>query len=138
VTAPLPLDDPCLAQFWREARHERLALQRCARCSYVRWPPAAICPECWSPDCAWAELSREGTVWSFAVYERAFSPEFEAAVPYIVALVRLAAGPAMISTIAGVAPEEMTVGMRVVATFEPVDEVSARVTFTALDQGASA
>ena len=104
--------------FRAEAAAGRLSFQRCAACGYRRWPAAGLCPECWSPDAEWEAVEQGGSVWSFGVYDRAFDPAFEAKLPYVVALVQLDAGPRMISNVVGVAPEDMTVGMRVAAVFD--------------------
>jgi uncharacterized OB-fold protein len=117
------------ATFWAEAADGRLSFQRCADCGYLRWPPATLCPECWSPAAAWEPVATSGAIWSFGVYERAFDPAFEDRVPYIVALVVLDAGPRLIAAVTGVAPEDVTVGMRVSATFEPVSDGVSLVTF---------
>ena len=127
---PLPaLDDPVTAPFWREAAHERLSFQKCSVCGYLRWPPAALCPECWSPAAEWTPVEQTGEVWSFGVYERAFDPAFEDELPYVVALVQLDAGPRLISNVVDVDPAAMTVGMRVTAVFEPFADGAALVKF---------
>jgi uncharacterized OB-fold protein len=104
--------------FVAEAAAGRLSFQRCASCGYLRWPAAALCPECWSPDFAWEAVERGGSVWSFGIYERAFDAAFEEKLPYVVALVQLDAGPRLISNVVGVEPEDMRVGMRVAAVFD--------------------
>jgi len=123
------LDDPLLARFWEEAARNRLSFQRCRDCGYLRWPPAALCPRCWSRRAEWTEVDHGGAVWSFGVYERAFDPTFEAAVPYVVALVELDAGPRMIANVVGVDPDAVEVGMRVTAVFEPASDDAALVNF---------
>ena len=117
--------------FWTEAAAGRLSFQRCADCGYLRWPTAALCPECWSHAAQWEPVEHGGTVWSFGVYERAFDPAFESAVPYVVALVELDAGPRMITNVVGVPPEKVAVGMRVSAVFEPIAGDAALVVFGA-------
>jgi hypothetical protein len=74
-------------------------------------------------------VSADGAVWSFGVYERAFIAAFEDAVPYVVALVELDAGPRLIANVVGVAPSEVAVGMRVTAVFEPFADDAALVNF---------
>ena len=120
---PLPdLDDPISAPFYRAARDGIVQFQKCANCGYLRWPSAPICPECWSDQFAWSEVAPTGTIWSFVGYHRAFNPAFTDMLPYVVALVELDAGPQMISNIVGVPEEELAVGMRVTAVFEPFGE----------------
>lgn len=127
---PYPdLDDPVASPFWKEAATGRLAFQRCRGCGYLRWPPATLCPECWTPHADWTPVSPEGSVWGFAVYERAFSPGFERDVPYVVALVELDAGPRLVSRLVGVDPGAAAVGTRVTARFEPFAAGAALVQF---------
>lgn len=121
-------EDALLERFWDEAAAGRLSFQRCSDCAYLRWPPAALCPRCWSARAEWTEVGHGGVVWSFGVYERAFDPAFEDAVPYVVALVELDAGPRMIANVVGVEPDAVEVGMRVAATFGSAGGV-ARVNF---------
>jgi uncharacterized OB-fold protein len=131
---PLPdLDDPVSAPFWREAAEGHLSFQRCSACGYLRWPAAALCPECWSRDAVWTPVSPDGAVWSFGVYERAFVTAFEGAVPYVVALVELDAGPRLIANIVDIAPSDVVVGMRVTAVFEPFAADAALVNFRAAE-----
>jgi uncharacterized OB-fold protein len=115
--------------FWAEASSGRLSFQRCSDCGYLRWPPAALCPECWSANADWTPVEHGGSVWSFGVYEQAFDAAFEDAVPYVVALVELDAGPRLIGNVVGVAPERVAVGMRVSAVFERFADDGALVTF---------
>ena len=127
---PLPnLEDPVSAPFWREAGQGRLSFQKCSACGYIRWPAAAICPECWSPDAEWTPVAPEGEIWSFGIYDRAFSSAFEDDIPYVVALVTVDAGPQMITNIVDVDPADVTVGMRVTAVYEPFGEDAAIVKF---------
>lgn len=128
---PLPnLEDPTSAPFWQTAAKEEVRFQKCSSCGYLRWPPADICPECWSPNAEWTIVSNDGEVWSFGVYERAFSKAFEDDVPYVVALIQLDAGPQMISNVVDIDPADVTVGMRVTAVFEPfADGEAALVKF---------
>jgi uncharacterized protein len=92
-----------------------LRFQRCTTCGYRRHPAAPLCPECLSTGFEWARDDGTGSVWSFCVYHRAYDPAFAAAVPYNVALVELDSGPRMISNVLDVAPDELRIGLRVVA-----------------------
>jgi uncharacterized OB-fold protein len=119
------LDDPDTAPFWAAARESRLVAQRCGQCGYLRWPPAPRCPECLSSDTSWVELSGVGTVWSYAVYHRAMHPAFADAVPYTVAVVRLAEGGSMVGTVLtssgdADADGEVRIGAEVRAVFDHV------------------
>jgi uncharacterized OB-fold protein len=122
---PLPdVDDPVAAPFWRALRERRVELQHCGACGHVRWTPARVCPECLAEGGEWRAVTGAGTIYSYAVYERALHPAFAADVPYTVLAVTLDAGPLMIGALTG-ADAEPDVGARV----EPVfDDVAPAVT----------
>lgn len=85
--------DPALAPFWDGVRAEKIILQSCGECGYMRWPPAPRCPECLSTTAQWKEAAPTGILMSHATYHRALSADTATAVPYSVALVRLDDGP---------------------------------------------
>jgi uncharacterized OB-fold protein len=113
------------AGHWAAAREGRLALQRCDDCLRFTHYPSALCEHCLSTSFAMTEVSGDGTVETFSVVYRAFSPDFEHDVPYAVALVKLDEGVNLLSWVVGIDPEEVRIGMRVHATFERIsDEIS--------------
>jgi len=61
----------------------------------------------------WVESAGHGTVFSFAVYHRAYHPAFEPLLPYVVAVIELGEGPRLISNVVGVPPGDVRVGMPV-------------------------
>jgi uncharacterized OB-fold protein len=118
-------DDPLTAPYWDAALEGRLVVQRCHSCAYLRWPAAELCPVCLSTESSWVELSGEGTVWSFAVYQRAMHPAFADAVPYTVATIELVEGPHMVGTVLtstgdADADGELHIGDRVSTVFDRV------------------
>lgn len=120
-----PVDDPVQKPFWAAARQHRFELQRCGDCDAFRWPPSPVCPECLTSGGEWTAAPPTGRIWSFAVYDRAYRKEFEADLPYNVALVELDAGPRMISNIIGIEPEALRIGDAVAVAF---DDVTPEVT----------
>ena len=95
-TGPLPnLEDPLTQPFWEAARSRILSVQTCPQCSYRRWPPSPVCPECQSPGGDWTPIRQTGVVWSTATYHRAFDQRFADQIPYTVALIDLDDGPRM-------------------------------------------
>ena len=87
------IDNPTGRPFWDALTLGRLTLQGCADCSYLRFPAAERCPECWAPGGLWEDIAAAGTVWSHTTYHRALHPALSEAVPYTVLLVELDAGP---------------------------------------------
>jgi uncharacterized protein len=98
---------------------ERLSVQRCRDCGRRRLPEARFCPDCLSTRAEWIPDDGAGTVWSVAVYHRAFDPAFADAVPYGVVLVELDSGPRLITNVLDLSPADLQPGLRVVvAAFE--------------------
>ncbi|MDV3125784.1 OB-fold domain-containing protein [Mycobacterium sp. 21AC1] len=111
-------NDALEQQFWGALRQERLELQRCEKCAYVRFPASERCPECWEPGGAWRAVDPVGTVWSHTTYHRSLHPALADAVPYTVALVQLDAGPVLPGRIC--AGDTTAIGDRVDGVFTVV------------------
>lgn len=119
MTRPLPdVESGPAAAYWAGTRRHELLVQECAGCGYRRWPPAERCPECLAEGGRWVAIPPEGTLWSFATYERSFHPAFDDRIPYVVGLVEVGPGILMVGNVVGDAAP--TVGDPVVAEFEAV------------------
>src|ERR1700728_4319749 len=91
---PLPnLEDPVTAPFWEGTRAHKLMFQQCANCSYLRWPPGEVCPECQTIGGEWVAVPTTGFLYSYATYHRALDGRFKNDVPYSVGMIQLDAGP---------------------------------------------
>ncbi|KAF0962820.1 Zn-ribbon domain-containing OB-fold protein [Rhodococcus sp. T7] len=110
------------SRFWDAAAEGRLVFQRCDSCAFVRWPAAGVCPECMDRGYTWEEVAPRGTVWSYAVYHRAYAGYLRERVPYDVALVELECGVRLLTTLTGFDDDADPMGAAVVARFETVGE----------------
>lgn len=118
---PTPNPDPVTAPFWEGCARGELRIQTCADCG-ARWLPASVvCPRCWGEALRWTPAAGEGTIVTYAVYRRAYHEAFRPRLPYVVAVVELAEGPRLVSTIVGVPPEEVRIGLAVRVEFEPIE-----------------
>jgi uncharacterized OB-fold protein len=81
----------------------------------VLWPPAELCPACWSSEVVWQDRPGDGTVWSVAEYHHAYDEPSAAEVPYQCILVELDCGPRMISRFASATNASARPGQRVKA-----------------------
>lgn len=118
---PLPVPDAITAPFWEGCARRELRIQACRECGH-RWLPASVvCPRCWSDRTAWVAASGAGTVFSFAVYHRAYHEAFRPLVPYVVAVVELAEGPRLVSNLVGIGPGRVRVGLPVRVEWEAVE-----------------
>lgn len=106
--------------FWDAVKGHELKLQRCADCKHWLNPPLPMCPKCQSQDSEWVKASGRGTVHSWVTYAESPHPAFLA--PYSVLLVELEEGPRVVSNPAGIAPDELEIGMAVEATFEDIGD----------------
>ena len=93
-----------------------MTLPRCGACDNLFWPPSDVCPECLSDAVVWDDVDGRGTVWSDAVYHRAYTAALADEVPYQCILVELDCGPRMISRFVPNHGGSAVPGQRVVAT----------------------
>lgn len=106
---PRPALNPDNAFWFEAARDRRLVVQRCASCKTLRHPPGPCCPECRSFDWDTVEASGRATLYSYVVAHHPRHPAFD--YPLLVAVVELEEGTRLISNLAGVTPDEVTIGM---------------------------
>jgi uncharacterized OB-fold protein len=100
--------------FWSGwADGERFLLHRCRVCGRHEWP-ATCCVKHGLAPMEWVESSARGTIDTFTVFRRAYSRELAADVPYVIAVLKLDAGPYFHTRLVGVSPELVKTGMRVV------------------------
>ena len=126
---PLPKVDALNAPFWEGAKAGELRVQRCPDCGTLAFPPARHCARCLGERREWLRVSGRGTVSTFGVFHRLYFPAFERDLPYNVALVRLDEGPRLYTNLVGVRNEDIAIGMRVRARFEPVTDAVTLVKF---------
>ena len=127
---PLPdLDDPLTAPHWAAAREHRLVLQRCRACGTFQHYPRPWCTTCLSEDLEFVPSPGQGTLYSFTVVRRTANPAFAPLVPYVYGLVDLDEGPRMTTNVVGCPVDDVTIGMRVRARFEDVDDAGTVVLF---------
>lgn len=89
----------------------RFEIQKCAACAKHVFYPRVLCPHCGSGPLGWVTPSGRGTVYSTTVVRRKSADGGD----YNVCLVDLAEGPRMMSRVAGLAPEQVKIGMPVSA-----------------------
>ena len=83
--------DPFAREFWDYAKNKDFRMQKCSECQKWRWPAAAVCDNCLSPEYTWEQLSGKGQVLSWIVFHRQYFPEYPA--PHPAVAVELNEGP---------------------------------------------
>lgn len=132
TTKRLPYVHGETENFWSGARRHELMIQRCRACLHYYFYPRDFCPSCFSFDVEWTKVSGLGTVYSFTVCHRP-APGFEDDVPYNIALVDLAEGVRMMSTIVDCPADDLRIGMPVEVVFEEVSQDVALPKFKPTD-----
>jgi uncharacterized OB-fold protein len=106
--------------FWLAAGENRLAVQRCPSCRQLRFPPSPECLGCGESAVEWVTLSGSGVIKQTAIMREQRVKGFT--VPYVAIMVELSEQPGLviISNLIGTSPEQVRIGMRVHAFFEPI------------------
>ncbi|WP_119155851.1 OB-fold domain-containing protein [Caldimonas tepidiphila] len=122
---PLPRPTPLSQPFWDGLREHQMRLQQCGDCNHWIFFPRSHCPSCGSRRLGWKSVSGLGRIYTYTVARVPTLPEFSDELPQLLAVVELDEGPHLNTTLVGVAPESVRVGMRVRPVF---DERPGRVT----------
>ena len=121
----VPVPTPETQRYWDGVAAGELRLPRCEDCNKAYFPPSPVCPHCTSRAVAWFTASGDATLYSYVIHQRP-SKLWKVEGPMSVALVSLAEGPMVLSTVVGCpqTPEALVLDMALRATFVPFDEVS--------------
>jgi len=119
---PLPHPTPISAPFWDGLKQGKVLLQRCLDCG-DQWSfyPRRHCRHCLSSRVEWAEVSGRGRVYAFTVARIPTLPEFAGPEPQILAVVELDEGERINTTLVGLEPEAIKIGMEVKPVFAKVN-----------------
>jgi uncharacterized OB-fold protein len=131
----VPVPTPETQPYWDGAAAGELRIQRCADCGEAYFYPRPICPSCGSFNVEWFTASGDATLYSYVINHRP-APGFEDEAPYAIAVVQLAEGPRMMTSLVGVpaTPEALVLDMPLRVTFEQRGDVSLPV-FTPASAG---
>lgn len=121
---PQPTITDLTRPFWTAAREGRLVMQKCSRCGTVNFHPKPWCIECGCRDIPWTEMKRTGTVYSYTVSTTVAMnfQGWERELPIVLALVDIDDGARMYAQVTGIDQDDIAVGMRVEAYFDPIGD----------------
>lgn len=120
---PLPNPPAEARPFFDAAGEGRLVVQQCTDCGARQHPPKAMCAACGAMAFEWPECSGRGVVYSYVVTHQAVHPALKDHVPMATAEIELEEGVRMTSNLLDVPPDEVAIGMPVIACFERVGEM---------------
>ena len=122
---PLPVVDTESRPFWDAAKEKRLVIPYCPDSGKYHFFPRALDPHSGSDNIQWREVSGRGTIHTYTVARRPAGPQFQADVPYVIAIVELDEGARMMTNIVGSDPAQIRIGQKVRVRFE---EATAEIT----------
>ena len=114
-----PVPTPETQPYWDGCAAGELRIQRCLDCGKPYFYPRPLCPSCGSGRVEWFTASGQATLYSYVINHRP-ATGFEDDVPYAIAVVELAEGPRMMTSIRGVpaTPEALVLDMPLRVAFE--------------------
>lgn len=123
MTRPLPQLTFENEFFWTSGADGRLRFQECQSCDALIHPPQPVCRYCHGDQLGVRAVSGFGTLIGFTVNHRFSLPGMPA--PYVVAQVAIEEDPRVRLTTNAVdcEPDDLVLGMRMEARFEPVEDV---------------
>ena len=115
---PLPVPTPTSRPFWDGLNAGKIVIQRCTECSTWVFYPRSRCSNCLSANLAWQEVSGAGVLYTFTLARQPTAPHFAEEVPQKLAIVELAEGVRMTSTLVNVDAADIRVGMKLKPVFD--------------------
>ena len=113
--------------YWEGCGRAELVLQRCRACATVQHKPRGVCATCLSGDIESYVASGRGTIYTFTVTHQNQALPFRDHCPYVMAYVQLEEGPRLLSSIVGIDPAAVRIGMAVAADFAPQERTDGEV-----------
>lgn len=128
---PLPMATEISAPFWNALKERKVQIQQCDDCGHWVFYPRAHCNACFSPHLSWKPISGKGTLLTYTLTRIPTMPEFTDEMPQKLAVVQFDEGPHVNTTLLGLEPDEIRIGMRLKPVFSNIpDSESTLLRFT--------
>jgi len=128
---PVPVATEISAPFWNALRERKVQIQQCDDCGHWVFYPRAHCNACFSPRLSWKPISGKGTLLTYTLTRIPTMPEFTDEMPQKLAVVQFDEGPHVNTTLLGLEPEDIKIGMRLKPVFSDIpDSESTLLRFT--------
>jgi uncharacterized OB-fold protein len=119
---PLPIIDTDTRPFWESCKKHDMAIQKCADCGSVRFPPHPLCPKCLSANATWVKVSGKGRVYTYVTYVQAPRALSGTQMPFTVSMIELPEGFRMWTNVVDRKPDQIYIGMPVELVYEDINE----------------
>jgi uncharacterized OB-fold protein len=117
-----------VTKFFEALKEHKLMGTKCKKCGTNYFPPRADCTKCLSDEMDWIQYSGEGELATFTV--NTTPPEsFSKYGTYIIGVVKLSEGPATMTWLKDIKPEEVKVGMKLRIEFVESPEMGVKYVF---------
>jgi uncharacterized OB-fold protein len=113
--------------YWDAAARRELTLRRCKACGQAHHYPRTNCPFCFSDQTVWETASGNGVIYSFSIMRQGEGT-------YVIAYVKLAEGPIMMTNLVDCDTDRITVGKAVRVVFKAADGAAQLPMFALLDE----
>src|SRR4030042_4993496 len=104
---PLPKPSKWSQAFWDGTKQHKLLLKKCSKCGNIDHPPYLYCTECWAEEHEWMQASGKGEIYANSTVMLGAPPGFDVDIPYTIAMIDLAEGPRILTTIVNSKPEDI-------------------------------
>jgi uncharacterized OB-fold protein len=119
-------------KFFEALKEKKLVGTKCRKCGTNYFPPRVDCSKDFSEDMEWVEYSGEGELMTYTV--NTTPPEsFSKYGTYIIAIVKLIEGPALMTWLKDINPEDVKVGMKLKVEFVESPEMGIKYNFVRAD-----
>jgi hypothetical protein len=126
--ADLPTVDDDSRAYWDGYAGGRFLIATCGSCGQAHHYPRPLCPFCWSEDVTPTPASGRATLYTYSTVYVNDLPPFRDRLPYVAAMVELAEGPRVMTTVVDCDPADLRVGMALTVGFRPLsDELAVPV-----------
>jgi len=126
---PRPVNEELTRPFWDAVKNHRLVMPRCKHCANLFFYPREQCPNCYSSDTEWVNVSGKGRLYAYTVVYQPSNPVFQPDTPYIYAIVQLDEGPRIPTNLVDCDIADAQIDMAVEVAFEDVSDDATLVKF---------
>ncbi len=133
---PQPMATDISRPFWEALKQHRVSIQHCADCGSWAFFPRSHCPSCLSDKLQWRDVSGAGTLLTYTVARIPTLPDFADEAPQKLAVVELAEGVHINTTLVGLGEDEIHIGMALKPVFDESGETTL-LRFTGQDKALS-